>query len=51
MSGIARATLLVEKLSNVPRVARWKERRNIDYPSFVYEVLDMDETSENGVST
>ncbi|MGB4406466.1 MAG: IS1595 family transposase [Sphaerochaeta sp.] len=51
ISGIARATLLVEKLSNIPRVARWKELRKTDYPSFVYEVLDMDETSENEVST
>ncbi len=48
---ICRATLLVEKLSNVPRIARWKELRKTDYPSFVYEVLDMDETSENEVST
>jgi hypothetical protein len=51
ISGIARATLLVEKLSNVPRVARWKELRKTDYPSFVYEVLDKDEPSENEVST
>ena len=51
ISGIARATLLVEKLSNVPRIARWKELRGTDYPSFVHEVLDKDETSENKVST
>ena len=51
ISGIARATLLVEKLSNVPRVARWKDLRGTDYPSFVYEVLDKNEPSKNEVST
>ncbi|MBI9096723.1 MAG: IS1595 family transposase [Sphaerochaeta sp.] len=51
ISGIARATLLVEKLSNVPRVARWKDLRGTDYPPFVYEVLDKDEPSKNEVST
>jgi transposase-like protein len=51
ISGIARATLLVEKLSNAPRVARWKDLRRTDYPSFVYEVLGKNDTSVNEVST
>ncbi len=51
ISGIARATLLVEKRNNIPRVARWRKLRKTDYPSFVYGVLDKDDTSENEVPT
>jgi hypothetical protein len=51
ISGLAGATLLVGKLGNVPRVARWKDPRGTDYPAFAYEVLDENDTSGNQVST
>jgi len=44
-----RATLLTDKLRKVSKVARWKDLRTKDYPSFVYEVLDS--KPEDEVST